>query len=249
MKKNFYDKVANKFGKYSSGVQTIDEFPNGVPEEIFKEKIIKYSGKNKIVLDVGCGDGRFTLSIAKYYKKVIGIDTSSEMLKYAKRLQKEKHITNVSFKNQSIYQTMTLKDYFDVVYSRRGPTDYRRFSRLLKHKGIYVEIDIGEKDAQEIKKIFGRGQNYGLWNKPRLVQHNKELENDGFNILFAKDFYYNEFYQSYNDLDLFLQSVPIFENFDSKKDKKKLEQFVKRFQTSKGIKFSRHRAVIVAEKI
>ena len=70
-----------------------------------------------------------------------------------------------------------------------------------------------------------------------------------FEIVYAEDFYYNEYYLSYEDLDIFLQGVPIFEDYDSVKDKKHLEEYVKRFQIEKGIDLPRHRIVLIAKKI
>jgi len=43
--------------------------------------------------------------------------------------------------------------------------------------------------------------------------------------------------------------VPIFEDFDSEKDRKLLEEYVAKFKTENGIRFPRHRVVIVAKKI
>lgn len=110
-------------------------------------------------------------------------------------------------------------------------------------------IDIGEKDCQKIKEIFGRGQGYDQWNSSRLEKDKQELKEVGFKIVFAQDYLYDEYYASYEDLDLFLQGVPIFEDFDSEKDKKFLEEYVAKFKTEKGIKLPRHRVVIVAKKL
>ena len=101
---DFYDKVARKFGKYQTGARIIDEFPNGDPEAVFKEKLLQASGKDKQVLDVGCADGRFTLSIAEHVGKVIAIDTSKGMLNSAIKRQKEAHIDNVEFIEQDIHK-------------------------------------------------------------------------------------------------------------------------------------------------
>ena len=70
MKNNFYDKVAKKFGGYHTDARYPKEYPNGDPEKVFKEKLLELSGKNKVVLDVGCADGRFTLSIASNFIKL-----------------------------------------------------------------------------------------------------------------------------------------------------------------------------------
>jgi len=67
-------------------------------------------------------------------------------------------------------------------------------------------------------------------------------------ICHNKDYLYNEYYLSYKDLDLFLPGVPIFEDFDSEKDKKYLKEYVAKFKTEKGIKFPRHRVIMVARK-
>lgn len=248
MTSHFYDRVAKKFGGYHTQAKYFAEYPSGEPEKVFKEGLLKLSGKDKVTLDVGCADGRFTLSIAPYFQKIVAIDLSSGMLDAARKLQKEKGVKNVSFKEQDADKTIYANNTFDVVYSRRGPTPFSEFYRLLKSGGYFVGINIGEKDCQKIKEIFGRGQGFGEWNTSRLEKDKQELERVGFEVVFAQDYFYDEYYVSYDDLDLFLQGVPIFEDFDSGKDKKSLEEYVIKFKTEKGIKFSRHRVVIVAKK-
>ncbi|MGA2967845.1 MAG: class I SAM-dependent methyltransferase [Candidatus Levyibacteriota bacterium] len=249
MAQDFYDKVAKKFGNYTTPAKSIDEFPYGEPEKIFKEKLLALSGEDKVVLDAGCGDGRFTLSIARYFKKAIGNDTSGLMLKAALKLRGEKEISNVEFIERPTNELDYPENYFDVIYSRRSPTNYPLFYKMLKPGGYVLYIGIGETDAEGIKKIFGRGQNYGQWNNPALKREAEKIEQGGFKIVYAQDFYYNEYYLSYSDLDIFLQGVPIFEDYDSLKDKKHLEEYAKKFQKEKGIDLPRHRIVLVAKKI
>lgn len=248
MSYKFYDKVAKKFGNYSTGAKRTKECLGKEPEDVFKEKLLKVSGKDKVALDVGCADGRFTLSIAPNFKKIIAIDLSKGMLSAAKILQKEKRVKNVSFEIQDAHKTTYIDASFDIVYSRRGPSSFPEALRLLKPGGYFVEIDIGEKDCQEIKEIFGRGQDYGKWDIPRIVRDRKGLEKAGFKPVFAKDYFCDEYYASYEDLDLFLQGVPVFEDFDSEKDRHLLEKYVARFKTEKGIKLPRHRVVTVSRR-
>lgn len=248
MTKNFYDKVAKKFGNYHTDAQIIDEFLGGNPEAVFKKKLISVSGKDKIALDAGCADGRFTLSIAKLFLRIKAIDTSRRMLESARKLQDKQKVLNVEFINQDLH-ALSSQEEFDVIYNRRGPVDYPVFHKSLKSNGYYVEIDIGEKDAMEIKQTFGRGQNYGEWNNSRLQKTIGEATKANFKIIFAKDYSYNEYYKTYYDLDLFLQGVPIFEDYDSKKDEKLLKKYVEQFDTEKGIRLGRHRGVILAQKI
>ena len=244
----FYDKVAKKFGGYHTPSKKILEYPKGDPEKIFKNKIIGLSGKNKIALDVGCADGRFTLSLAPYFKQIIGIDLSMEMLKSAKKNQIDQKIINAYFRRENGGKTSFRNNFFDLVYARRGPTFYKEFCRLLKPGGYTAEITVAESDCQKLKKIFGRGQGFGEWDNSTLELHEKELKKFGFSIIFSKEFFYNEYHKTYEDLDIFLQGVPIFEDFDSEKDKDLLKEYTNEFTTSKGILLERHRVVIIARK-
>ena len=119
---------------------------------------------------------------------------------------------------------------------------------MLKPKGHFVEIDIGEKDCQQIKEIFDRGQNYGKWNRSRVEKITTQATKVGFQIIFAQDYFYNEYYSSYQDLDIFLQGVPIFEDFNPKKDRELLKKYVDQFSTNNGIQLERHRVVSVLVK-
>jgi len=248
MPANFYDKVAKKFGNYHTSHKYTKEYPNGEPEKVFKEKLFGLSGKDKIALDVGCGDGRFILSIASNFKKIVGIDTSAGMLRAARRLQAGSNLNNVVFKKQDASKASFKDKFFDLAYSRRGPTPFVEVFRLLKDGGYFVEIDIGEKDCREVKEVFGRGQNYGEWDIQRKKVVKQKAEKAGFRVIYSKDFLYNEYYASYKDLDLFLQGVPIFEDFDSEKDREYLKKYVDKFKAKKGIKMFRHRLVTVLQR-
>lgn len=248
MSQDFYDKVAKKFGNYHTNSKYIKEFMNGSPEEIFKRKLLKVSSKNKVALDVGCADGRFTLSMSPNFKRIIAIDTSDGMLRAAERNKKASNLKNVDFVKQDVHKMTFPANSFDVIYDRRGPTDFPLFYKVLKPGGFLLNISIGEKDTAELKKIFGRGQNFGEWNKSKLSEEKEQVEKAGFKMIYSEDFHYNEYYLSFKDLDVFLQGVPIFEDYDFKKDKKYLEEYVGKFKNAKGIDLPRHRYVIVAVK-
>jgi|SRR3989344_3101647 len=248
MTKNFYDRVAKKFGAYGRHVEYTTDSNEVNGEEVFKEKLLEYSGKDKVALDIGCADGKFTLAASVIFKNIIGIDISKEMLKSAKNLKNKSKIKNVSFKYMSVRRLMFKEESFDVVYNRRGPQDFKQFYRVLKPRGYYLEIRIGEKDTKTLKQTFGRGQNYGMWNEPVLAKDKEGLKDAGFKVLFAKEYFFNEYYQTEQEFDLFLQGVPIFEDYDSRKDKVKLLSYVKNNRTSKGIRLERHRVITVSQR-
>ncbi|TSC79301.1 MAG: SAM-dependent methyltransferase [Parcubacteria group bacterium Gr01-1014_29] len=245
----FYDKVAKKFGGYKSEAIHENHFPSGNPEEIFLEQLIKYSGKDKTVLDIGCADGRFTLKIAEKFYKIFGIDISSEMLAKAKQFQEEQNISNAILQKAEAEKLPFQDKYFDLIYSRRGPSPYAEIGRIIKSSGYYLEICIGEKDGKELKEVFGRGQGFGDWNISVAKTKSDNLVVKGFKVVFVHDYFYSEIYPDIENLNLFLQSVPIFKDFDQEKDRENLRSYSEKFNVSNGIELKRHRIVIVAEKL
>lgn len=248
---NFYDKVAKKFGGYAFGSNKpkyTSEYPNGNPEEIFKAKLLDLSGKDKEALDIGCGDGKFTFEIAQNFHSIQGIDNSVELLKIALSKKEEFKIENTDFKQEDASKTSFPDESFDVVFCRRGPSFYKEYYRVIKKGGYYLEIGIGEKDCVDIKKVFGRGQNYGEWDQSRLAKDKEELTRIGFKIVYVEDFIYNEYYPSLDALDDFLQGVPIFEDFDSAKDRVYLENYCTKFKAGESILLPRHRVVYIVQK-
>jgi DNA-binding transcriptional ArsR family regulator len=61
--------------------------------------IEKLLPRNLVVADVGCGTGSLSFELARFARKVIGIDLSGEMLRRAREVAKEKAIRNVEFRH------------------------------------------------------------------------------------------------------------------------------------------------------
>jgi len=53
---------------------------------------------NLVIADVGCGTGSLTFELARFARKVIGIDQSQEMLRHARKVAQGKEIGNVEFR-------------------------------------------------------------------------------------------------------------------------------------------------------
>ena len=145
MSKDFYDRVAKEFGGYSfitrkSEHETV--FPSVDPENVFKSKLLEYSGKDVRVVDVGCGDCRFAFSIAGNFKEVVGVDTSIELLKVAAEKMEKNGITNVRFMEVDAGKTGFEDNSFDLSFSRRGPTPYEEIGRILKPGGRFIVIEV-----------------------------------------------------------------------------------------------------------
>lgn len=249
-KDNFYDIIGKKYGQYGGSDEHIKkEYPDKNPEDVFKNKLISLGSGKEIVLDLGCGDGRFTLSISSYFKEVIGIDISKVLLEKAK-LQKTQQPSKVLFKFNNANDTKYSNEKFNIVYSRRGPVPLSEIKRILKNQGYFVCIEISDSDCKALKETFGRGQNFNEWQGVTRINKNIRMYHDlGFKVVFLKEYFYTEYYPEYMHLSDFLQKVPIFEDFNVKNDRNYLLSYTQNNKTEKGIKLLRHKLVSVIQKL
>ena len=77
--KEYWNNIAQT---WSTSVQNDEDV---LRNKFIKPMFLKFLGpiKNKIILDVGCGDGSYAKYFAKHNKRVIGIDFSEKMINIA----------------------------------------------------------------------------------------------------------------------------------------------------------------------
>jgi len=206
----------------------------------------------QVVLDVGCGVGEFTLKVAGRAREVVGVDFSKEAIGRATINLNRPGNRNCKFQQANANELPFPDAAFDVVLSRRGPVTASMQSlseayRVLKEGGTLMEITIGEKDKNNIVKIFGRGQQFGVTERV-LAAKSKMLKNAGFLILEVKDYIATEVFQTMDDLIIRLKSAPIIPNFDVKRDEKYSERVEETCKTSRGIETEVHRVTVIATK-
>ncbi len=80
-----------------------------------EEFFLKVDLAGKIVLDVGCGEGRFTKLLAKNAKEVIGIDVNESELKAAKKNTAD--LKNVKFFHENCLKMHFSDSFFDYVFA------------------------------------------------------------------------------------------------------------------------------------
>jgi len=107
----------------------------------------KFRIEPKTLLDVACGDGRFAVIMAKKGMRVVGVDSSAHMLKYARdRTEKEK--VKIVFYHQSM-QNLSLRNKFDLVTCWYDSLNYlltdtdlirtfKNVSSVLNENGLFV---------------------------------------------------------------------------------------------------------------
>ncbi|QMU70506.1 class I SAM-dependent methyltransferase [Streptacidiphilus sp. P02-A3a] len=253
----FYSKVADQFGGYPDWPPRTAHYPEGDPEEYF-DTVLGSLGSlggpgaagaaGAALLDVGCADGRNLLAVADRFARVRGIDLSPGMLEAARRNRTASGLDHVVFEVGDARATGLPDASVDVVSSRRGPLFPGEFHRVLTGRGAVVHLGIGEQDVRALKEAFGRGQNYGRWDRLPLAQEGREqLERAGFRVE-QREFRFDEYFHSAEDLRGFLRKVPIFEDFDPVDDQRCLDTFLQRATSPRGIHLARHWFVLVARK-
>jgi ubiquinone/menaquinone biosynthesis C-methylase UbiE len=105
--------------------------------------------KNKKILDIGCGSGRFTLAFAKLGAKLsVGVDLGSEGLKIGKSMAKKEKIKNIKFYKSNVLQLPFKDNSFDFVFCKgvlhhtgdtyKGLSELKRVLKLNSNAFIYL---------------------------------------------------------------------------------------------------------------
>jgi ubiquinone/menaquinone biosynthesis C-methylase UbiE len=76
------------------------------------------TGPEDMVLDVACGPGLLACAFAQAAKHATGVDMTPAMLEQARKLQKEKGLTNVSWQPGDVYALPFPQPQFSIVSSR-----------------------------------------------------------------------------------------------------------------------------------
>ena len=108
--------------------------------------------KNKNILDIGCGEGRFAFTCSKKGAKVDAIDVSSKLIDFAKEYNYSKNINyyNLDFGNVDINKFKSKKYDFIVInmvllniFSEKKVTNiFEKCYKLLNKNGILAFSDL-----------------------------------------------------------------------------------------------------------
>ena len=148
----YYDRQAEKKLKGSPDQLTETDFegfnPNLLTSYKFCYQWLEKNCRDKTVLDYGCGNGIHTVFIAKFAKKVIGIDLSQPALKIAKERAKRGGVENkTDFREMDCERLEFPEDYFDIIFD--GGTfssldlkkAYPDLAQVLKPTGFLIGIE------------------------------------------------------------------------------------------------------------
>lgn len=117
---------------------------------------------NESILDIGCGDGKVTAQIAGELPRgtVVGIDSSENMISFAKEKYPESEFSNLVFEQMDATE-LDFENRFDLAFSNAAlhwvkdhPAVLRGVKRALKPRGKILFQMGGEGNAAEIIRIL-----------------------------------------------------------------------------------------------
>ncbi|MCL5030194.1 MAG: class I SAM-dependent methyltransferase [Bacteroidetes bacterium] len=216
----------------------------------FGEDVVKLLApkSNERILDLGCGTGYLTKLISQSGAKIIGIDSSEEMIKQAKQkyptLNFEiKDATNFSFKSK-----------LDAVFSNavlhwipEKEKVVSCISNALKPGGRFAAEFGGKNNVQNILRAInkiltsnGYPQNVNKvnWYFPSIGEYSMLLEKYGFDVKFASHFNRDTFLEEGVDITSWLEMFgkEFFEGIDSKKKSELQKLIVKELKPTNFLK-------------
>jgi len=157
--------------------------PNKTASKII-ELSKEFLEKDKYVLDFGCGSGAITNKLAKEVKAIEAIDISSGMLGFAKKQAEENAITNISFRQVSIFDEGFKDETFDVIlafnvlhYIEDMASLIERINSLLKLNGVFISSTACMKEKRSLVRfLVSFLSKIGI--VPKMISYKKvELEN------------------------------------------------------------------------
>jgi SAM-dependent methyltransferase len=115
-------------------------------DRLFRE-IKKVIEPNSTIIDVGCGTGRFSFSVAEKAKSVIGIDLSSKNIETANQTLQRKINNKISFHHTTLAKLISKNQHFDyavMTYVIHEVNPVERIALLKEMSQIADKIIIGD---------------------------------------------------------------------------------------------------------
>lgn len=118
------------------------------------ELLAIYISKDSTLIDAGCGEGYYTVQIAKNVGFVIGFDISKFAVEAAAKRAKREGADNTAFCVASIYTMPVFDESVDAVVNIFAPCVEEEYVRALKPNGIILVVQAGKEHLMGLKRIL-----------------------------------------------------------------------------------------------
>ncbi len=134
----FWDKRSKVFDE-----QVLSKYENAYKKTI--KRSIPFLNAEDTMLEIGCGTGIATITLADYVKKITAIDISEEMMLQAAEKAKEKGKENITFQQKDLMELCAESESYDVVaaynvllYMKNQDKVLEKIYEILKPGGIFL---------------------------------------------------------------------------------------------------------------
>lgn len=243
--REFYDRVGRMNGWDFSKLQCRVE---GTAANVYGE-VAKICKRSDLLLDIGTGGGEAILAIREAALLLVGIDQSSGMMEAAAAKLQRSGAPNVRFVQMDAEQLDFPERFFNIVSCRHSEFNAREIARVLAEGGSFLTQQVAERDKENLKQAFGRGQSYGHDDGELMRHYVRDLTDAGFTDIRAEEYDVTEYYGSAEDLIFLLKHTPIIPDFGRHaQDFEILRRFVEQNRCEQGIRTNARRFMIWARK-
>ena len=212
-------------------------------------EILRFLDKDSILLDVGCGPATKLVGLAPFLSQIFAVDPSPDM-----RLEAERNFALLEVNNGVVLdgewaQLPIRSESISVVTSMLAGFVVEEVVRVLKPGGTFILETIGPRDQVELKTNFGsdehgpRGQYLQFTESDFLAFLEGTLRPYFLDVKLRTGFW--DTYHSVEGLQLLLSATPIVRDFDIVRDKEAFLQTVQQNMTSRGIKTTQNRVLVI----
>jgi SAM-dependent methyltransferase len=244
--RDFYDRVGSLNGWNFSKLQCRVE---GHAANLYEE-VLGVCKQSDLLLDIGTGGGEAILAIHEGALLLVGIDLSSGMIQRAQANLRRSEVSNVRFMQMDAEKLDFPEGFFDVVSCRHSAFNAHQLAKVLSESGIFLTQQVSERDKNNLKEAFGRGQSYQDSDGKLLKKYMSDLAEAGFKDIRSAQYDTIEYYRTAEDLIFLLKHTPIIPDFgNDRNDFEILHQFITENRTEQGIRTSSNRFIITARRL
>jgi len=191
----------------------------------------------EVVLDIGTAEGNRFLALAKQIKKGVGIDLEPAMIRLANKNKQAAGVLNIVFKRMDAEHLDFHSETFDVITVKHSPINFKDAFRVLRPGGRLFTQQVAENDKWNLKKAFGRGQDYDRMPGTLLKLYKAQASKAGFQKIKSKTSSIPHYFKSKQKLLDFFEKAPTIPEFGKhSKDDEVLEKFITKNRSQQGIK-------------
>ena len=175
----------------------------------------KYAPADAKVLDAGCGEGYYTLRMARGGREAFGFDLSKNGVRTAAKAAKRADVP-AFFGVASVFALPVLSGSMDAVTTIFAPCAEEEYARVLKPGGVLILAGAGKEHLIDLKKA--------VYENAYENEGRRDLPHDRFELLEETCVTYGVTLESGRDIENLFAMTPYFYR-TSHNDKEKLRAF------------------------